>query len=116
MGKATLEVIIGDDVQFIFEWVDSNGDPVDLTASTVVFWATQGGGNTTFTLTVGVDADITIPDPTDGSIYLTLSDARTADFLPGVQDRYRLYRTIAGNTETLVYGPILAIDPETAQP
>ncbi len=112
MGKTNLQVIIGDDVDIEFHCEDDAGEPFDLTGSTIAFHVTQNGGASTLTLTVGVDAAITMPTPANGKVLLSLSDTVSALFMAGVQERFTLKRTISSKTSTLVYGRIQATDPD----
>ena len=110
--KMVLPVVIGNDEDFEFHCKDSAGADFDLTGSTIAFEFTQDNGTTWVTLTVGVDAAITCPTPTNGEVLLSLTDTHTGSMVKGTQERWKLTRTISSKTKTLVYGPILATSDE----
>ena len=112
MGKANIDAVIGDDQDYEFHCEDEDGNPFDLTGSTMVFSVTTGGGAATITLTSGIDAAITVPTPANGKVLVSLTDAQTALFMAGVQERFTLKRTISSKTSTLVYGRVQVTDPD----
>lgn len=73
-GEYDLTIYKGDDFQQIFEIQDSAGDPVNLTG-----WSASAQCRTRQkrTGTLIVTFTVTIPSPTNGRVYLALTDTQT---------------------------------------
>jgi hypothetical protein len=110
-AKRDIEIIRGDDYAHLLTFVDENHVPLDLTGYTGAAQirrdpAAVGTPEATFT--------VTFPNPIDGEVLLTLTDAQTTA-LPAVKCTYSwdLELTITGQTTTLIGGKVSIVQDVT---
>lgn len=98
-----LTIYKGDDFEEIIEFQESGGSAMDLTGWTA---RSQIRKKQERTADLVVDFTVTIPTPTDGKVYLTLTDTETGAIT--VEDgHYDILLTNASNfDETYVIGDV----------
>jgi len=98
----------GNSFRRTFRFKDSNGVPVDLTGSVLVF-VTEAGATRLVKSTA--DGSLTMPNPSNGEITLTLTPAETRQLPVGrLKTRYEIERRIGTEETTLVSGCITVMD------
>lgn len=91
-----LAIIKGDDFTHTFEFQDENCDPLDQSASTFTATLTKNGAVIeTFTV-----------NQTSNLVELTLTDAETGALTATTKAQYRLRRTTASITTSIVGGEV----------
>lgn len=98
----------GNSFRRTFRFKDSDGDPVDLTGSVLVFVAV--GDAATIRKSTG-DGSLLMPDPASGELTLYLTPAETRLLPVGrLKTRYEIERRIGLEETTLVSGCIGVMD------
>ena len=91
-----------------FRFKDTDGDPVDLTGSIVVFVVEAGAVRLVKTT---ADGTFAMPDPATGEVVLSLSPAETRLLPAGrLRTRYEIERRIGDEETTLAAGCITVMD------
>lgn len=95
----------GNSFERTFRFKDSDGNPIDLTGSVLVFSVTSGS---TVIRKSTYDGSLLMPTPSNGQITVKLTPSETRQFAVGkLRNRYEIERQIAGDETTLVSGCII---------
>lgn len=95
----------GNSFERVFRFKDSDGDPINLTGSVIVFSVTSGSAVIRKST---ADGGLLMPTPSNGQITLKLTPSETRQFAVGkLRNRYEIERRIDGSETTLVSGCIV---------
>lgn len=90
-----------------FAFKQANGDPVDLTGSTVVASVKYGPGRSDVLRKTTEDGSLAMPTPANGEVELMLDPGETRLLPAGRSAKYEIERKVSGGDQTtLLYGMI----------
>ena len=95
----------GNTLSLVFAFKDDDGEPFDLTGSTIAFRAETGEGETFITKTTP-SSGLAMATPANGQVTLTLTPAEVSSFYPGRVNRYEIERRVGSIESTLLAGYI----------
>ena len=100
---ATYDIVIrkGNDFSEVFEFQNDDLTPMNLTGWTVLSQLRKGKKRESELI---VDFTIDIPDPSNGKVYQTLTDAQTDALVVGIAYFDMLFISPSGYDETYVEG------------